>query len=310
MTFPTLIRRDPSQTAIIRRKQTAEMRQRFINLRKAIKKMVITGDCFGLTWGFPFAAYEDLEPFDVPFAVSKQFQGQTRAEKSDNFRKWLERIVAAWLLWPRDRQGNNWTAEQVSLGYWHGLKQAYTQVSPLSVSFGSPYSVAGFRIWLQNQQHAPKTIDSLRSLNARVYGGLEAIAADLENKGALAATDGLATGKSANQIYNTIDAEIRRIYENRAAKLADTEIVRASAEGQLDGFESLGVKQVGMLVEFKTSGLGNVCPICQSLAGTTYTIQQARGIIPVHAACACGWVVIKSNDTRKRGVWDFLFREV
>lgn len=81
------------------------------------------------------------------------------------------------------------------------------------------------------------------------------------------------------------------VFKRKIKPLANYEIVANVADGQLDGFETLGLDKVRILVELKI-GSNNPCKVCQELEGTVRTIEQARGIIPVHRNCMCGWVLV------------------
>lgn len=48
-------------------------------------------------------------------------------------------------------------------------------------------------------------------------------------------------------------------------------------------------------VMFETKGDERVCPICDDMEGETYTILEARGIIPVHPRCRCRWVPVEES---------------
>jgi SPP1 gp7 family putative phage head morphogenesis protein len=41
--------------------------------------------------------------------------------------------------------------------------------------------------------------------------------------------------------------------------------------------------------EYTTADDNKVCPKCRQLEGNVYTIDEARGIIPVHPNCRCAW---------------------
>jgi hypothetical protein len=74
-----------------------------------------------------------------------------------------------------------------------------------------------------------------------------------------------------------------------AVSAAHTIIVWAHAESMLDYYQSAGVVALLAQVEFVTAGDDRVCPECESLAGQTYPLLGARGIIPVHIGCRCSW---------------------
>jgi len=98
---------------------------------------------------------------------------------------------------------------------------------------------------------------------------------------------------SVEDIASLVAGRIDAIGLNRARMIARTEIVRAHAEGTLDRYEQYGVSAVGALVEWDS---GAHCPICTGLQQRdngygpgVYTLEQARGLIPVHPNCTCAW---------------------
>lgn len=104
----------------------------------------------------------------------------------------------------------------------------------------------------------------------------------------------LTLGVSRNTPIEEIVRNIRdqtRLQMNQANALARTEIVRAHAEATLNRFEDLGVSQVGAAVEmeFTTAGDAKVCVRCNDLEGVLFTVDDARGVIPVHIGCRCAW---------------------
>lgn len=105
---------------------------------------------------------------------------------------------------------------------------------------------------------------------------------------------GLRVGKSAEEIAQAIDARLSSINLTRARVIARTEITNAHANATLNAYQISGVQALEALVEFalQVHGTAAPCPQCVSLAGHIYTIDAARGIIPVHANCQCGWVPV------------------
>jgi len=103
--------------------------------------------------------------------------------------------------------------------------------------------------------------------------------------------DGVFWGKSLSQIV--LDIYQAGVDMNRARVIAETELTRAYAEGQLDVIQQtspLGPNApVTALVEYTTAGDGNVCPQCASLQGQIFTVASARGVIPRHPRCRCTW---------------------
>lgn len=84
-----------------------------------------------------------------------------------------------------------------------------------------------------------------------------------------------------------IDRKVAR-YENklhrrRATTIARTEVSRAVSEGSLTAYEEAGVN-----VEWITRG-ALADDICSPNDGKLFTVSEARGLIPAHPNCICGW---------------------
>jgi len=78
-----------------------------------------------------------------------------------------------------------------------------------------------------------------------------------------------------------------------AESIARTEANRAYNLGQLDALEGAGVVEVQFLLA------SDACEICREVSetlpgeklGKTFTLEEAREIVPVHTRCRCTWVV-------------------
>ncbi len=115
---------------------------------------------------------------------------------------------------------------------------------------------------------------------------------------------GLKRGSTAEEIAQKIDARLKSINLTRARTIARTEITNAHANATLNSFQISGVPMVEALVEFSLNQHGSAepCPICIGLAGQQYTIEGARGIIPVHANCqAVPWWQLLSGGAFNKG---------
>jgi len=84
----------------------------------------------------------------------------------------------------------------------------------------------------------------------------------------------------------------------RANMIARTEIVNAFAETTLDRFDYYGVEEVDAMAEFSTSADDLVCDYCLDLEGRVLTIEEARGIIPMHPNCRCTWLPVPPYTER------------
>ena len=72
-----------------------------------------------------------------------------------------------------------------------------------------------------------------------------------------------------------------------AVTTARTETTRGFIEGKLDGYRQTGV--VGSVILVVTPD-ERLCPACSGLGGTEYKLENAGGIIPIHASCRCTFI--------------------
>jgi SPP1 gp7 family putative phage head morphogenesis protein len=116
-------------------------------------------------------------------------------------------------------------------------------------------------------------------------------------------TDGLISGVSATTLANEMVRSIGNITRTRAYALARTEIIYAHAEGQLDSFQALGIKEVSAKAEWSTAGDALVCPQCSPMEGVVLTIKEARGLIPLHPNCRCMWIPADVGEKKTGQLW-------
>jgi len=92
-------------------------------------------------------------------------------------------------------------------------------------------------------------------------------------------------------VYTINDKGQKRLIldkNTRPMYIARTESTRVASEGILNHYKSQGVEEVRFLASISQ----RTCPICESLNGTVFTIQEAQGIIPIHVNCRCGWIKV------------------
>lgn len=102
-----------------------------------------------------------------------------------------------------------------------------------------------------------------------------------------------------HNITNALTAILDRVDKvgrHRGRIRSHTAIIGVHAEATLDRLQQFGIQTVSALIELKTTGDSKVCILCRQLAELDngfgpgiFTIDQARGIIPVHNLCRCGW---------------------
>lgn len=130
---------------------------------------------------------------------------------------------------------------------------------------------------------------SLRRLYTRTYENLDDITEPTARAIRQELTRGFVEGVNPKEMASRINDRVDAIGLNRARTLARTEIVNAHSLGTLDRYERLGVRMVTIEAEWLSAGDENVCPICLSLEGRTWTVQEAR----------TGTITLEDGDVRE-----------
>jgi SPP1 gp7 family putative phage head morphogenesis protein len=94
--------------------------------------------------------------------------------------------------------------------------------------------------------------------------------------------NGFMTGKSIREIAQQIEKIIGDY--DRAEKIARTEVVRLSNEGNLVRMENRGFLKAKFVSAPED---GRLCKKCRELDGKTMTIEEAKGTLPIHVNCRC-----------------------
>lgn len=134
-------------------------------------------------------------------------------------------------------------------------------------------------------------------LALRIETEMRGITTVMAQKMARDLADGLARGATAEDIARTIDESVVTIGINRAMSLVETEITRDHAEGQLDAMEELDIEEVSASVEWATTDAP--CDLCAPLDGIVLKISEARGMIPRHVRCKCGWLPLPKPNPQQ-----------
>ena len=92
------------------------------------------------------------------------------------------------------------------------------------------------------------------------------------------------TDLTAAQVNKRVDRYHDRLLRRRSEMIVRTESSKAYNEGLIESHLQLGTKYLDFLAN------ADACPICTPLDGSTYSIEAARGVIPVHPNCRCSWV--------------------
>jgi len=99
---------------------------------------------------------------------------------------------------------------------------------------------------------------------------------------------GFEEGESIFQLKHRISQYYTNGYERRATLVARTEVIAASNEGSLQGYEKEGITEV----EFYAALDERTCAECMGYHEQVYPVRESHGMIPVHVQCRCTWIPV------------------
>jgi hypothetical protein len=220
-------------------------------------------------------------PFDFP----------TDPAKLRAFHKWLQDQVDKGIL-TVDEAGKPWLSTYVMSAYKKGMLRAYTDSHAKELGKPAGFYEGTQQQFLESSFMQPEAMSKIEFLSIRSFEELKGITAAMSQQMNRVLATGMVQGQGPGAIARMLSKTISGISSTRAKMIARTEVIAAHAEGQLDGFDALGIKGVGLNVEFDllTAGDDIVCSACQDMADEgPYTIEEARGIIPIHPNDRCCW---------------------
>lgn len=271
---------DPTRTGLLRQQFEREVRKRLRSLKLAIVRFLLIDDELGLVPRAPAAILN-----------ARRFEFSTKDEKLKAFNRWLVKQADKKLLETDATNGKPWTGKYVDSAYRKGVVRGYLDARAKKLATASKDVAAGAKAeFLTSAFAQPERLDKLRLLGTRALEELRGVSADMAKKMSRSLVKGMLQGDNPRKIAREMVDEIDGLSRTRALLIARTEIIHAHAEGQLDAFEELGIPSVSAEVEWSTAKDDRVCEDCSELDGETYTLDEARGKIPLHPNCRCSWL--------------------
>lgn len=287
----TIKQRDPTMTTGVRGQYTAEMRRRFRRVKALVLETVIENDALRLKPTPPMspgslfsAAARAADRYAFPSDV---------AGKAEAFMEWLREAVEDELL--GITQGDvrkvvareAWQDIYIRAAYGKGLAAADATLKRMGIDVPD-MSISGvFTL--------PIHADTLALLFTRNFEELKGVSETMAAQISRALSEGLAQGKGPREIGKRMGELIDGLTRTRGELISRTEIIRAWNESALNRYQEFGIPGVTAQVEFATAGDDRVCAQCASLQGKVYTLDESRGVIPVHPNCRCAWLPVIPN---------------
>lgn len=286
-----MIRIDPSRTGDIRRAYHAEIRRRFNDLALAIRDYIANQDAFNLN--------QSPAKFDIPL-IRNAYEFATTDDKLKAFQVWLKTQITTKVL-GSEQPETPWLAKYTESAYKRGITRAWLDTAKdrgADITKPSGFLEGSQAQFVRQTFSHPERTSKIKMAATRDFAELKGITDSMSAKMSTIFADGMANGRGAGPVARELVAQTG-MDRKRADRLARTEIIHYHSEGQLDGFEDLGVEEVGIMAEVLTADDEKVCPICSGKTGKSYTIAQARGIIPFHPNCRCCWIPSTSRSRNK-----------
>jgi SPP1 gp7 family putative phage head morphogenesis protein len=299
---PNTLRMDPTRTLHISEQFGNEMKRRFRKLKAHIYEFLVTQDALGLKKSTEIDGFvHNVEP--------RQYAFLTDPKKREQFNLWLQQQIEQDVFFPElgagilrttrplGRIGTStgigfggsmgtgpWTMKYIESSYKKGLINAYLEPDD------PKYIDISQEEFLRESFNTAERISKVELLASRSYEQLRGVTAQMSSQMNTVLAQGMIDGRGVTAIASEMLDKVDGLTSSRALTIARTEVINAHAEGQLDSFEDLGVDELGVMAEWSTAGDDNVCPQCEALEGQTFTVEEARGMIPQHPNCRCTWI--------------------
>jgi len=310
----TNAQRDPTRTAGLRQAYVKACRSRFVAIKSLIRETVVTNAALSsavpIARGGVIALARAATRYDFP---------SDPAGKAQAFMDWLMDTADEGILEIEQRDGRRivlrqeWQNIYVRAAYTRGVEQADKLLARAGgesgaceafYTFNRPSTIDPGR-FLSKPMHA----DALGILYTRNFNELKGITEAMGGQIADVLTRGLAQGLPIKKLARLLNERVDKIGIRRATTMARTEIIRAHAEATINRYEEYGLENVVGMAEWQTAGDHRVCPLCRAIEGRTYSIAEARGMLPLHPNCRCTWIpVLVSDLAANRRIFSLLWR--
>lgn len=255
-------RSDPTRTKTVRETYARRLRGAFGRINTVIREAVGERDILGVR---DRSEIDDLR-LSADVSSPRDLSNLPPAETMRRFRDWLRRAQENEVLTVIEENENVF----IRRAYERALKDAEVNLRQAGVVGDD---VGGVAAALEKPIHQRK----LQTLFARNFAELEGITNEVSRQVQRVLADGLSEGLGPEDIAESMTDRVDKIGKTRATVMARTEVINAHAESTLTRYEEFSeVSGVTIRSEWSTAGDQRVCPICFSLEGEVFTIEEAR----------------------------------
>lgn len=272
---------DPTGTTSIRKRFEADLVRRFKRLRRLIIEAVAENDVLGLAPKNRLnVRLGDQAPPRGAFSFARSDQ------KVQLFMSWLREEQARGILEIQpgasieSAAANAWTSTYIDSSYRKGIRDAGRKLREGGASVAES--------WTESFFNRPIHADRVGLIYTRTFSELEGVTSAMDTQISRILAEGIANGQGPMQMAREMANRVDKIGITRARVIARTETIKAHADATLNAYTEAGIE--GVEVEAEILLGSKPCELCEQMkAGGPYTIREARGLIPRHPNCVCGY---------------------
>jgi len=295
---------------MLRQRFEGALYNRFRWLKGLINTSIVTNDCFGLniTNRGTNPDYFSLVVNAVGTIDKERFAFERDPKKVQLFMDWIREQIELGILeiYIGEQIGqaveHAWTNMYIQTAYQRGMVRGQQELSNKGYQVPTFDDMPGGITAAFNR---PFHLDKVGLVYTRTFEGLKGITDEMSKQISSTLAQGIADGKGPLELARQINDRVDKIGITRARILARTEIVRAHHVATVQMYENWGVVGVSVMAEWITAEDGRVCPDCAAMARKNkgygkgvYTLDQIRGLIPLHPQCVTGDSIIVSPDVK------------
>lgn len=258
---------------------------------------------------FKSIQYSNLAREHSTIALNALWSFQTDDLKLAAFVDWIKSQMSKKVLAKAQALGqdniDHWLGKYITDVFTKGMSRSWDYLKK-TPGVKLDFYRGGKQEFLRSSFFRPVTIERVKLLITRSLNELEGMTDAIATQVQRTLADGFIRGENPFDIARRINKDVDQIGLKRAQAIARSEVVRAYNEGALEGMELLGVEEVGVMVEWRTSRLGTTkrgnpspCAICAPLEGVVMPIKKARGLLPRHPSCLCSWIPANVGEDQK-----------
>lgn len=287
---------DPAGVLKLQMKYERALFKRFNEIEKKITAAIVQQDCFGLS--------NEITVMQTPLPTFREFNFSTNTQKVTAFIEWLNKLINEKLLYLAvggdiGNVNEFWGNVYIMEAYKKGTNDIRFDLRQQGV-----YDFKDIDAVFNNPIH----LERIGTVFLRNYEQLKAISNDMSKLISQVLAEGLMVGDNPRVIAKTlleviekkgignidlIDKLGRFIPSKRRAEiLARTEIIRAHIEGAVAECIRMGYKEGQIFAEYIAGYDDRVCDECSRLHLQVFTLEEIRGLIPMHPQCRCTFVPI------------------